>query len=1143
MPDLRDLYRSFQERTAAPGAAWGGAMSSPLQTLKGVASGVGHALQGIATIPADLIQSVAPTGMKVPFSTGAIVPQGTPDPRYSNLPPAGSEIGQRFATALNAIGLGIPHQIAENYGQTGSLDKAAIETVKQILPFREADALLTGRPTNDPQGILTPEQFGETATVGALKFLPMLKALKGASGSLTRGVKKGGEYRGGKFAFEIANTSEPEMAQAARFKNIADLKAKLNEMRNGDAPPAAKMAVENAYLEEIHGINMERGLTPDVSQRLFRSVPLEVYEAAFMDGLLKAAQEGRPVQRLAYEAIEAIADNPARVEPTIQAMVKHNLTPEQMSSVTITIMDTLARDIRKSGQNLQVISELQNLIHAKLLRENPELAAATKELTTALNLPNSPVNLYTKAANYFRHSNQFWRAVVTSQPVTTARNFTQGAGNTAFALFDSAMLGVWSKGLGEIAEKTGKIEKAPTMVEAFTPFIDKLLTLQELAFGGKRQMKQWFEHMESGDRTKRVYEPIQVMLDAVSDAIPQEYNHVFSAPVQDIVVGNVMADGYKQALPNIKKAWGNVETLHDAFQFGSTVASTFNTMSEMFWRKFFFASKLKEKARYHGYNSVTELIEAARETKGQTPKYFGPSYTAETLRQALAAPDSNTRFSQLLQRRLENMDAQAGRTLRTVETKVGTIKHMKEAKRIRTELEEAATKLEAGADWTEVGGGLSQEAAEFLKGTIRKPVEAITESADYALKETFAHTPTSGFGATVMKVYQEFPFMYALASPFPRFMLNATQWLFERNPLELTQVYHPKMREMIINIAKDPSKVRDPHYVQMFAQAHTGAALWAAAHFIHNSPGLSGPKYYHLKMGEDAEGNPEYMDMRPYNPLVQYMFMEHTMKAILNGETPNLTSGELTEALLGMRRLSEVPIFALPDIIRQVDSSNPEAFMNSIKPLAGQWASGFFMPFRTLGDFMSAAGVSDTAVNKDISGNELVGPTINQIPGLRNMLPDRPDPFSGGASRQEHPGLRMLGPTVRHMTKLEQLVSETGMPLNDLLGNYADPEADRLVRKHIGELLGSRVNGQQLANLLGERINQITDGKNVEFKKTVIQKVYEGLRERARSMAEQENPYAFLEYKVRQQPEVVRPILRERLAPLQQERVRRMMQQ
>jgi hypothetical protein len=137
----------------------------------------------------------------------------------------------------------------------------------------------------------------------------------------------------------------------------------------------------------------------------------------------------------------------------------------------------------------------------------------------------------------------------------------------------------------------------------------------------------------------------------------------------------------------------------------------------------------------------------------------------------------------------------------------------------------------------------------------------------------------------------------------------------------------------------------------------------------------------------------------------------------------------------------------------------------------------------------------------------------------------------------------MLGPNLRSMSKLEQEISKTGIPLNDLLGNYSDPEADRLVRKYIGQTLGrASASGGDMASQLGNLVESISANKPNEFRSTAVRELYTQLRKSALQQAMTENPFAFIEHSVRQRPEAERPILRDMLKKYKTEAVKRQIQ-
>ncbi len=1137
MADLKELYTNFRDKAMSGVNAWTNAASSPLQTLGGVASEVGHIAKGIGGLAMDIPQAFMSPGVKLPWSSGPIVPEGDPDPIITG-GTAGAEWKQRLAMLLNVPGMGIPNQLAQNYRNTGTVDDMVIDTVKQVLPVHEFNALAKGESITNPGQPLEPGEYGEVALRGALKFIPAFKGAKGVMNWAERGTMRTPLSRTARSMTEMEAGQAEAMAATGESGAAAIIKYnKLREEYNNypkDALPEAKLELANQLGDAAAEAMTAQGFTPSVTREFISKVPPDVLASHLMEKILEAKTTNSKLDRISKQAIDLLGSNSVAQEGVVEMMRKYDLTPTETAAMLPTILDGLMQGATNAGKTLKIYSDLEQVAYAKMFKNNPELRDHLQAINKAMGYENSPQTIWQKVNNNYKNIEQFWRGMVVSSPTTAARNFTGGALNFASTLFDDLMV-------GNESYLAGKLPGSPrvTYGEAMMPFMNKLTTMQEVAFGGAKSMRQWWEYMQGEGKDAKFFTNTAKSIDAFETEYPGDMRKVFSGPVQDLAVVNFTESGLKSALPKIKKAWGEVETLGDAAKFSSSLLNTMNTMQEMFWRKFYFTSKLNENVRRFGFKTPEEFFNTLKEEKVDAPHYFGEVHTPESL---AALETGGTVAQRIANRRIDRIDAyeaQKGGTLHSTEKNIANTQHAKTAKDLTEEFAKVKSKLTGGATWKDVAPTISPELAEVLGGKIDKRSTAITSAADYALKQTFAWTPPKGnFGYSVMKLYEEFPMLYSLATPFPRFMINSSNWILDHQPAQLMNIASPKFLKTLAKAAADPTSIVDPAMMEQFSRAHTGAALWSAAHYLTSHPEHRGPKYYQLNVGKDDDGNDIFADMRPYNPFVQFLFLEHTMGAMMRGETPNLTAAELTDAVTGLRRLGEVPIFAFPDLIRQIDSSNPDAFFNSLKPLVGQWASGFFTPFRMLSDTAGALGVEGANDHKDMAGNELFGPTLGNIPIVREALPDRTDPFTGNPGRTEHPAVRMAGPNLHHATKLEQQISMTGMPLNDLLGNYADPEADRLVRKYIGEMLNTRgPDGHSLANQLGQAIQQVTADKPIEMKKTLIRELYGQIREAAKAKAQQENPYAFIEHEIRQRPEAERTILREGLKQLRSKKV------
>lgn len=1144
MPDLKELYTNFQQRNLNGWGALSNAISHPIDMASGVLSGIGHVAKSIGSLAMDIPQAFMPTGVTLPWSaSGAIVPEGTPDPKNVNNTPAAAEWKQRLAMVLNVPGLGIPKAFAEEYANTGSFDSAAGHVITDILPLKEAEKVVTGEDPNSPGVQLTPEQVGENLFTGLLKTVPLVKGIRTARAAFNKGTLPevpGPTLRSTyEMAGEDAASADANLQALAKIKNV---QSKIDSLDKSALPETAidlAKELSDAH-KELLTIN---NFPPELTSRFLSTIPNNVLADTVMQEMTRAIGEGGEVSRISKIAIDLLQDNPIATEGVVDIIREAGMGPAEAAATVPLIAKGMLQGATNSGKILKIYSDLRDGVMSKILADHPEVASQLKQISDAFGYKNEPTTRWQKFKAQWSNIEDIRRGLAVSSPVTAARNFGVGGLNLASQLFDDLVFGAETYASGKIRQLQGRLGpgEVPTLAQSYAPLMDKLLTLQEITMGGATNPKEWWSRMVKGEANPGLLTTVEAGMQGMTEAYPGVKVRVFNSPVDDFPVINFFSGNFKQGIGRIKQAYQDVDTASDFMKTTISMANTFNTMQEMFWRKFYFTSRLRENVRRFGFESPEQYFEKLKESKENTPRYFGEKHTLESINQLKSSGELQKRIDNLLTDRLQYAKNQKGYSLSEREIKILDKKHSEELPGIQKSLSELEAKLQAGEDWQTAASRTSPEVAKILNGTIDKQDWVVRDAMTHAMKQTFAYTPQFGdFGYSVMKAFQDIPMLYTLATPFPRFLINSSQWLLDHNPLALAKIANPKFMDTIAKAAADPTSIRNPRSIAEFRQAHTGAVLWASAHAIHNSE-LSGPKYYQIKIGKDEDGNEMYADMRPYNPMSQYLFIEHTMKALARGEQPNLTSGELTEALLGMRRLGEVPVFAFPDIVRQIDSSNPDAFFNSLKPLVGQYMAGYFTPFRIGGDVAGAFGLKEAVQNKDVSGNELLGPAMNQVPVLRNALPARVDPFTGKVSGGEAPGLRLLGPNAHAQTKLEQEVMRTGMPLNDLLGNFADPEADRLVRKNIGEILGTRLeNGQLLANVLGEAVKSATADQPMEIKKTLVREIFKSLREQAKNKAMAENPYAFIEHEIRQRPEAERPILRKGLAELNKEKARLM---
>lgn len=1136
MADLKELYEKFRNTSNSSGAALGRAITSPLQTLGGAtwgaASGIGSF---IGTVGADIKQ--AAFGDNSTFlgnkPSQRIIPNQI-DPDTHEIVP---EWNQRVRAGANALSLGLRPMFWQNYDKTRSYDSALGNTLYDASPLPEIKALITGGSKLTPGQPISPYEYGENITTGILKSLPFIRAGKklGLS-NLKDGVIEGPEFHKAVSTVDKLVDSDTLLAakRAEVLPKMAELRSKIADAEKANLPD-----IQLGLMKELQGMtdsitNVPPGFISEVYGQLDKTHP-GIWQNQFAKALREMEETGKPLKRITEQIADTIETMPGIADTIKDIGLAHGFTPEAVAGLYPAVAHAVRSAAKTSGQTLQDISKIArqaDRYYDEILKTNPELVEQLNQLRGKTILGDGPIPAWTKFTNRFNAYSDVVRGALTSGIPTFSRNATAGGLGFASKLFDDMMVGTWQYAIGKGLKGLGKIDESITLKDAYWNVANDLLTMQQHAMGGVRSVHDWFTDQAGGKTVgKGLLHGLEPLIDETNKLYPTVIQKMLGAPVDELVHVNLMSEGLQGAVKNIKRAAGNVETAGDGARLGLSILSTPNIMQEMFWRKFYFSTRLRENSRRFGYETPEIMYEQLRKDEGPTKRWFGEEVTADKIaemrKSGKLADSLNENISEY---RLKNADAVNGRDLHSTQTK--RINKLSESEKVAAnkEITKIEERLRAGEKWSEIGPDVSEPVKRTFGGDIQDTSMAVTDAAEYALKQTFAMTPTRGtLGYGILKMFQDMPLLYAMGTPFPRFMLNATNWVLEHDPSTIHNIVKPSFAKELVNITKDPTKITDVRLMERFGQAQTGGALWAAAHAM-RAANMMGPKYYQLKAGKDSEGNDRLVDMRPYNPFVQFAFIDHLMTALGNGQEPNLTASEFTEALFGLRRLNEVGVFAITDIVRQIDSSNPGAFINSLKPIAGQYMAGILTPFRIPIDVAAAFGSQSAAEQKDLSGNELLGPSMNNLPFVRNSLPARPDPFTGQPGVSQYPAIRLLGPNVKSMSVLEQQIAHTGTPLNDLLGNYADPEADRIVRKNIGDVLSRKTaDGRSMGQVIGEEIAHMTADKPIELKRDMLRMVFASLRDGAYKQGLAQNPRAFMEHIIRQQPETMRPILRNRL--------------
>lgn len=413
---------------------------------------------------------------------------------------------------------------------------------------------------------------------------------------------------------------------------------------------------------------------------------------------------------------------------------------------------------------------------------------------------------------------------------------------------------------------------------------------------------------------------------------------------------------------------------------------------------------------------------------------------------------------------------------------------------------------------------------------------AIADATEHALKQTFSYTPEGGVQGAILNLYQKLPGSYALLPPFPRFLMNQYRWQIEHSPTIWFNMFEKGFRDKLAAGSAGDLSTADAY--RALGKATTGMMLMNGAWVLRNMPEIAGPKYYQFKdpgLKSDDPNAEAFEDVRSMQPFSGFLALADWIKSVKDGRPMNLSANEKLDALVGIRRLSETALFALPDIMRAADSDDPHALDKAMHTVEGQYFASFFTPLHMLRETAAAvAPNSSFGVLRDVQNQELTGPTRSVIPGDTvgmGSLPVRYDPFTGKPQTPEHPLARQfMGVTAKDLTHFERMIYEThGIKISDLTGEYGDPIANNLVAKHVGLQLTSRLED---GSTIGDQLTGIVKnaGLDHETRQLLVQKIIESLHHSAYQAAVAENPHAFLQHMVESKvPAVFREDVRNKM--------------
>lgn len=1024
----------------------------------------------------------------------------------------------------NLASLGMSGMVYDSYKKNnGALDSTAWDVTKQVLPINEISNLYQG--TNPETGApLSPEEIGESLTTGILKTVPVV----GAAGKVVSAFRKGIVPPGPRSLITKKMLEEPEPVdprslltdQLSKQKNEAVLTkpenftsstSPLPKSSPGSAPPDLAPGIPTPKFRVKNPIDpMEY---PSASRPLPTQNLLDASDVLKTIQGISNAEANIAVSDAAYrlskgrgKAMEQVADMIAtgQASPELfpSIMKSWNTTPEDIATV---YADLVEKTGSHSGKFLNALSQYKKAFN-KTFSDSPETLELLKGINDKFQSPSAFTSAYGKLSHMYSEG---WlklaRSSMVSQVATTLRNIKGQGLNLGVNALDDAIADTMSALTGKVREDLGK--QSPTKLsDHYANTLTDFTSVFHNVVSRGRSLTDLLRLTEKGGGPKF----FDLHNDILAE-VPLEAKRL-GGPVADMIINGSVEGGPLNRLKAGIKQIGKGKDVYEKIDGWAQTATFLNNIQEFEFRRMFFDARKNQNMAKFGYTDDAALLNDLRSLpEGLPNKYFGPEVTPESFQ--------STFFNKYRDTLQSRKDAYLAKNLELGKSLDKQLVPMEKARKM---FEGKVPHEKILADIPEV--------AELFGGKVENAGTIITDAVDHALKQTFSFSPGRGtLPGAILETYQKIPFLAGLGPYFPRFLMNQYRWLNDHSPHQLLGVFSKDFREELLASAANPKGMSKPA-VQKLAKGMSGLVMYAGASFIRQNPELAGPKYYQIRAGKDKDGNEILEDLRAYQPFTSFLFFEEVVHKLSKGERPNISAAELLDATTGIRRVTEVPMFGIVDVIRSIDASSPDAFINALKPFIGQAVAAPFVPLRMMSDALNAVGVESAGNYKDTEGNELLGPAVETIPGVRNILPNRPDPYTGLPGSTQFPAQRqLLGRSLRSVTPLDMAVQESGLSLGDLLGNFDNPEANRMVTERIGKMLAHPVGDSTFNARLGDLISNKLSDKPIEYRREFIKKIFTTLRAEAKTSAFAENPIIFMEDMIRNAPEPLREPLRKKV--------------
>ena len=326
---------------------------------------------------------------------------------------------------------------------------------------------------------------------------------------------------------------------------------------------------------------------------------------------------------------------------------------------------------------------------------------------------------------------------------------------------------------------------------------------------------------------------------------------------------------------------------------------------------------------------------------------------------------------------------------------------------------------------------------------IRK--QDVADSVAEALDSTFAKDFNKfdgiydNFAYKFIQLANAIPFTVSLVLPFPRFLMNSLKFHIDFSPVGLIPFFTPT----------NFKKMAKGDYSQL-SKVAIGTAMLTTAYMMRKQDYV-GEKWYEFKFGD------RYIDVRPFNPFVAYLYVADLMIRAENGTIRELDLKGIASVFLGSR--AGTGLYLIDKFIDHQTGNKPvEDKLQSAKVILGSIMSTYLTPLQTALDFM-AENDPELAIVRDSRKDPLWG----QI--KKKISPEDLPPIYSATSIEytkagipvaktivrESPGYRQVTgmSIIPKKNEAEKMLDKNGFLPQEVFRSTGIPELDKAIKMQL----------------------------------------------------------------------------------------------